>query len=62
MFGNGLSGIATNVLAVVLKLIIGSGDDKLYTIGLVYFVLSAIFMVGSAFLFSGLMKNEYYIY
>lgn len=66
MFGNGLSGIATNLLAVFFKIIIPENKDdpthRLFIIGLFYFVSCAIFMIGSGYLYNVLMKNEYYIF
>lgn len=50
MFGNGLSGIATNLLKVVFMLIL-PGEENLYKIALFYFMTCAIFMFASGYLF-----------
>jgi len=63
MFGNGLSGVATNLLKVVFSLIWPDTDVATeYRVGVIYFITCAIYMLASAFLFDVLMKNEYYIY
>ena len=72
MFGNGLSGIATNLLKVLFMLIFPTDSnlsksaktnlDIQFKVGLIYFISCAIFMLGSGFLFDVLNKNEYYVF
>lgn len=63
MFGNGLSGIATNLLKVFFMVVIPSNtENRLFIIGLIYFIFCTIFMIYAAYLYNVLIKNEYYIF
>jgi len=61
MFGNGLSGIGTNVLKVIFMLAL-PGEDNLFKVALFYFITCGLFMLFAGYLFSVLEKNEYYLY
>lgn len=61
MFGNGLSGIGTNILKVIFMLVL-PGQDNLFKVALFYFITCGIMMVFFGYLFTILEGNEYYIY
>jgi len=58
MFGNGVAGVATNVLRMILLLL--WPDTSLYAQMLIFFTLSTAFMFVSALCYSILIKNKFY--
>jgi len=61
MFGNGVSGCATNALGMIFLAIL-PGDENLYKQSLYFFISSALFLVLCSFSFPILMRNEFFRY
>ena len=61
MFGNGISGVATNGLGM-LFLAINPGVDNLYSNSLYFFITSSCVLLVCAYSFTVLQKNEYFKY
>jgi hypothetical protein len=59
MFGNGVSGCATNALGMLFLAIL---PNDLYKQALFFFISSALFLVLCSFSFPILMRNEFFIY
>jgi hypothetical protein len=60
MFGNGLSGIACNVLRMILNATMDAGS--LYPQALIFFILSALVLFGCSWAYTILQNNEFYNY
>ena len=60
MFGNGISGIAMNVLRIIFILIMP--EDSLYLQAQIFFVIAALILFASAMAYKAVENNEFYLY
>ena len=60
MFGNGISGIAMNLLRMVF--VIALPDSSLYLQAQIFFILAALILAVSAWAYNVLYQNEFFLY
>lgn len=60
MLGNGISGIACNVLRLIF--VIALPDDTLYLQAQIFFVIAGIVLFICGYAYSILNRNEFYLY
>jgi hypothetical protein len=61
MLGNGLSGILMNMLKGLLMLVL-PGTEHQFTVAIIFFSLTSLFLLICAFSYSVLVKRDFYIY
>jgi len=61
MFGNGLSGIAMNILRAILQLALPSEDDSFY-MALIFAIGASSVLVAAGVIFTPLFSNPYFLY
>ena len=61
MFGNGLSGITVNLIKILLNIVL-PGPENLFKSSLVFYVISALILLGCSVAFSVMEKNVFYKY
>ena len=61
MIGNGVSGIFSNFLRIIFLLIL-PGDKNMFKSALIFFGLSALFLLFCSFLFKVLITNKFYLH
>ena len=62
MFGNGISGISMNVLKAILMIIIPSGENKLFYVALIFFIIGGSFMVLCGLAYEPMSQSPYFQY
>lgn len=61
MFGNGLSGIAMNILRAVIQAAL-PGEDNFFYMALIFAIGASSVLVGAGIIFTPLFSNPYFLY